>query len=184
MDKITILDDCISINYQNFLLQELQATNLVWTFIPDVTNDVTNNIKNENPGFSNSPYQDGTICSTAYWFLYPMLLEACNKINYDIEKLLRIRIGVYINRYIDKTNAPHVDNNYPHLVGLYYPDDYDGDTVFFTDSTGQTELTKVTPKKGRIVLFDGSIYHASSNPVKSNHRMTVNFNFLANKRSS
>jgi hypothetical protein len=176
-DKIKIIDDCISVNYQNFLLQELQATNLVWSFTSDVTT-YSKDIKNINPGFSNTPYQNNAISSTAYWFLYPTLLEACNKINYKVEKLLRIRIGIYVNRYIDKPNMPHVDDSNPHLVGLYYPDDYDGDTVFYTDSTGQTELTRVTPKKGRMVLFDGSIYHASSNPVKSNHRMTVNFNFL------
>lgn len=174
MDKIVIVDDCVSPQYQNFLLQELQAPNLTWVFSTDVTFDA----KDKNPGFSNMAYKDGVITSTAYWFLYPLLLEFCNKVGCNVEKLLRIRIGVYLNRDTAKANLPHVDDANPHLVGLYYPDNFDGDTIFYTDATGQTELTRVTPKKGRMVLFDGSIYHASSNPVHSKYRTTVNFNFL------
>jgi len=173
-NKIKIVDDCISLQYQNFLLQELHAPNLAWIFSTDVTLDT----EHKNPGFANIPYKDGNVTSTAFWFLYPLLLESCSKVGGNVEKLLRIRIGVYLNRNTTKANLPHVDDNNPHLVGLYYPDNFDGDTVFYTDATGQTELTRVTPKKGRMVLFDGAIYHASSNPIQSSYRTTVNFNFL------
>jgi hypothetical protein len=174
-NKIKIVDDCVSLQYQNFLLQELHAPNLTWIFSEDVT---IHNTEHKNPGFANMAYKDGSIVSTAYWFLYPVLLEACNKTGCSLKKLLRIRNGIYLNRDTTKPNLPHVDADSPHLVGLYYPDNFDGDTIFYTDSTGTAELTRVTPKKGRMVLFDGAIYHASSNPVHSNYRTTVNFNFL------
>ena len=174
INKIKVIDECVSARYQNFLLQELHAPNLTWFF----STDVTVNAEHKNPGFANIAYKDGDISSTAYWFLYPLLLEACSKVECSVEKLLRIRIGIYLNRDTAKPNLPHVDDANPHLVGIYYPDNFDGDTVFYTDATGQTELARVTPKKGRIILFDGSVYHASSNPVHSNYRTTVNFNFL------
>lgn len=174
--NIKIIDDCISTQYQDFLIKELYASNLAWYFLPDVTLRG----KLDNPGFSNLPFKDGSINSTAYWFLYPMLFEACSKVSIKVEQLLRIRIGIYLNRDNDKPNSPHIDQSESHLVGLYYPEDFDGDTVFYTDSTGQTELTRITPKKGRMVVFDGSIYHASSYPIKSNYRTTVNFNFIGN----
>jgi hypothetical protein len=173
-NKIVVIDDCVSLPYQNFLLHELHAPNLAWLFLTDVTNPT----EYKNPGFSNIPYKDGAITSTAYWFLYPLLLESCSKAGCSIDKLIRIRVGIYLNRAVDKANLPHIDDANPHLVGLYYPDNFDGDTVFYTDATGETEITRVTPKKGRMVLFDGSTYHASSNPIQSSYRTTVNFNFL------
>jgi hypothetical protein len=178
LDKryINIVDDCVSIQFQNFLLQQMHAPSLVWVFTTDVTNST--NIK--NAGFSNTPYQNGTIISTAYWFLMPLLYEACSKAKIDVIDIIRMRVGIYVNRNTDKPNVPHIDSSEPHIVGLYYLDDFDGDTVFYTDETGQNEITRVEPKKGRMVLFDGSIYHASSNPVKSQYRTTINFNFTGN----
>ena len=179
MKNIQIIDNCVTLQYQNFLVQELHAPNLVWVF----ANDVTHTNKNKgNPGFSNIAYQNNTVNSTAYWFLYPVLLEACSKANINVEQLIRIRLGIYLNRNTTQPNSPHVDQNEPHMVGLYYLEDFDGDTVFYTDSTGQTELTRVTPKKGRMVIFDGGIYHASSNPVSSEYRTTINFNFISSQK--
>jgi len=72
---------------------------------------------------------------------------------------------------------PHIDNNSPHLVFIYYVKDSDGDTIFYKDDK-VTEIKRVTPKKGRIAFFDGSIYHTGSRPSKT-HRILINLNFLA-----
>jgi ectoine hydroxylase-related dioxygenase (phytanoyl-CoA dioxygenase family) len=37
----------------------------------------------------------------------------------------------------------------------------------------------IPPKKGRIVLFDGNTYHASSHPT-TNQRAVINFNLVLN----
>ena len=171
-----IIDNCVSLGFQNFLIKELYAPNLNWVF----DNDVTDRSVVNNPGFSNVPFKDGVVTSTAYWFLYPLLFESCSKLNIDVVQLLRIRIGIYLNRNINVPNSAHIDQNKPHTVGLYYPEDFDGDTVFYADQTSQIEIARVTPKKGRMVIFDGSTYHASSNPTKSKYRVTVNFNFISN----
>lgn len=69
----------------------------------------------------------------------------------------------------------------PHLACLYYVNDTDGDTIFFNqDKT--TIIKKVAPKKGRVVIFDGSICHSSSTPTK-NVRSVINFNFSINKHN-
>jgi len=72
----------------------------------------------------------------------------------------------------------HVDNDNPHDVVLYYINDADGDTFFF-DSDGII-MHRETPERGKMVIFDGSTYHASSSPSK-NIRMTLNINY-ANKK--
>ena len=57
---------------------------------------------------------------------------------------------------------------------LYYINDADGDTFFF-DSDGMI-IHRETPERGKMVIFDGSIFHASSSPSK-NIRMTLNINY-------
>lgn len=178
LENIHIVDNCVSQTFQDFLAKQLEANNLSWGFIEDVTNNPKE--KSEMvPGFSNSPFDSGNVFNTAYWFLYPLLLEACGKKNIAVKELLRIRIGLYLKKNENSVNSAHVDRNVPHMTALYYPNDFDGDTVFYTDSTATTELLRVTPKKGRMVIFDGLIYHASSNPMTNSHRITVNFNFIA-----
>tara|TARA_Y100000310_G_C19970095_1_gene485066 strand:- start:161 stop:364 length:204 start_codon:yes stop_codon:yes gene_type:complete len=44
------------------------------------------------------------------------------------------------------------------------------------DGHNFTEIDRVSPKKGRLVLFPASEYHCGSPPSKSD-RMLVNFNF-------
>jgi hypothetical protein len=67
---------------------------------------------------------------------------------------------------------------------LYYVNDSDGDTFLFnrTKKDGPIPkdseleiLKRVSPKKGRVVLFDGSRYHSSSGPSKD-VRCIINFN--------
>jgi len=71
--------------------------------------------------------------------------------------------------------APHVDLPFDHLVVLYYVNDSDGDTVFFNK---QNEIVKsVSPKKGRVVAFDGSIYHGGGIPKKG-PRCAINFDII------
>jgi len=68
-----------------------------------------------------------------------------------------------------------VDLPFDHLVVLYYVNDSDGDTVFFNK---QNEIVKsVSPKKGRVVAFDGSIYHGGGIPKKG-PRCAINFDIL------
>lgn len=71
--------------------------------------------------------------------------------------------------------APHTDLPYPHWVVLYYVNDADGDTVFFDNYNNI--ITTVTPKKGRIVLFNGLIKHSGGIP-KTHARCIVNFDIL------
>lgn len=81
----------------------------------------------------------------------------------------------------------HVDRKCPHLVFLYYVRDSDGDTVLFNKRCDYDDdqflsedielqpVKRISPKKGRILIFDGSIYHATGIP-KQKQRCVINFN--------
>ena len=67
---------------------------------------------------------------------------------------------------------------YSHFVMLYYVCDSDGDTIIYNEKTisekGLTVQKKVTPKQGRVVLFDGAYYHTAQQP-NNNIRCIVNY---------
>jgi hypothetical protein len=81
-------------------------------------------------------------------------------------------------------NPPHIDpigkikeGDHP-IVAIYYAEDSDGDTFFF-DTYGHDRkiIKRVSPKAGRVVIFDGDISHAGSPPQHSKSRIVANFNF-------
>ena len=175
MNKIKIIKNCVSEQYVNFVEKELDSFSLPWLYNSNVAN---NQYKNVQPGFSNSPYAENKVLNTSYFFLYPLLLNVANTNNFFVERLLRIRIGAHLNRKTTEHDNVHIDNEEPHIVGLYYPHDTDGDTVFFDDIYGSNEILRIKPERGTMVFFDGQIPHASSSPTISGIRMTVNYNFI------
>jgi hypothetical protein len=62
---------------------------------------------------------------------------------------------------------------------LYYLNDAEGDTVFYDESNKIIE--KVSPKSGRVVLFDASIEH-SPGLSKKEHRYIVNYTIETDKQ--
>ena len=78
----------------------------------------------------------------------------------------------------------HVDNLVKkHDVILYYVNDADGDTFFFeathpceSEDDKRKVIHRETPEKGKMVIFNGNRFHASSPPT-NNFRMTLNINY-------
>jgi hypothetical protein len=112
--------------------------------------------------------------------------------NLKLNRILRIKAN-FLTQNPDHSfdemciNFPHLDNYHEHKVLVYYVNDSDGDTVLFnerykpSDIGGNVHLTteaRVTPKKGRILMFDGLQYHTSQNPINSKHRCVLNINFV------
>lgn len=119
-----------------------------------------------------------------------------NKIK--VNQITRMKANLIVNdsRDIEDVNTPHVDRNgdvdlsqYPGklYVLLYYVNDSDGDTTMFEERyTGKpveslTEISKITPRAGRAVFFDGDQYHAAASPKTSNLRCVININFMGEK---
>lgn len=116
----------------------------------------------------------------------PLIAKATDILG-DKTKLERIRAGMFLRG--NGLHKPHVDYFSKHYTLLYYVNDSDGDTYLFNEiaTPGNTFhypesfslQDRISPKKGRAVIFNGLIYHSSSYPENHSSRMAININLLA-----
>ena len=176
---IQVVDDIIDIFDQeiikNFLFKEG-----TWNFIEDISQK--DNKHQTRPGFKQifehlhpSIAELYFKCSKKANIKNPELLEARSFLQLPLEK----------NFVGEGVDTPHLDRTTPHTVFLYYVNDSDGDTIIY-DYKSKDEndipfyedinvLEKVTPKQGRVVIFDGLLWHTAEQPRK-NKRCILNFN--------
>ena len=168
-----VIDNVISSGYQQYI-ENTFDTNFPWYFVPRVSEDVS---EDSNTGFSNLVFENTTF-SKHYDALLPILFEALDKKERGLkpEKLIRIRAGMFIQNQTKHPHLPHVDYPYKHTTMLYYVNDSDGPTKLY--NFDKTKVVKeVHPKRGRVLIFDGSTYHASSSPKDHPSRIVINYNF-------
>ena len=125
--------------------------------------------------------------SEAFHFVFPMVLSAFDVVGLSVKNFITSRAFLTEPIYIDKEPI-HIDVVDKHWTCLYYPHTIDGDTVFMEDfypdvsleeskNYNFTEFFRVTPKKGRCVLFDGCRYHSSYRSKKA-IRVVINCNVV------
>jgi hypothetical protein len=106
-----------------------------------------------------------------------LIINKLSKFNNVYYKIIRAKINLQTqnNKTNENTfNAPHTDMDENHYVLIYYVNDTDGCTFLFDNDNNVVH--KVYPKKGRALLFNGNIKHASGHPVNSLKRCVINFN--------
>lgn len=119
---------------------------------------------------------------------FPTMVPILSAMPINIKQLLRIKANVTMsnkNRPSSSYGMPHVDFTPPVkgcVTAIYYINDSDGDTVIF-NQVGNTLLPiqTITPKRGRLVMFNGARYHSGNCPTGDNPRAVLNINFLPTK---
>ena len=96
------------------------------------------------------------------------LVPIIEKLNY--KALIRIKANMYSSTENMLEHAPHQDFTFYNKSALYYVNSNNGYT--------QIGDHKIESIKNRLVVFDGSIDHYSTNCTDEQVRVTVNFNFL------
>ncbi len=142
----------------------------------------------ENGQFTHAILDEGHIVSNLHGFIYPLLYTFAEQAEIVVNKITRIKINLLLR---DKTfqkinyNFPHSDRGNGEKAFVYYVNNSDGDTFLFDEHDDYinipnsfTIIDRITPNKGTGVFFDCMRFHASSNPVTSQHRYVINFNFV------
>lgn len=179
-----VIDDIVPGAFQETLFRIILGGD--WIFLSDVSGT-----EQEYPsmGFT-QPYrhpEHGIVSPIYEALIVPLANQIITKLNLDIVDMNNARSFLQLplqKPFIKPHNTFHVDTPQRHLAAVYYVNDSDGDTIilknkFDTSNPVQDieEEIRVTPKMGRLVIFDGSKYHASSQP-KTNMRCIINMNMV------
>ena len=192
--QVTVIDDFIDKDYQEKIKLELLGgvdsknehhfSDFPWFYIEDVTASGDNDSQHrpamahqyvefdeQSPGITVSEYHD----------LFTPLLKKIG-LTIGIRNISVLQGRSFLQFPVKEKgepDLPHIDiMDKIHIVGLYYVVDSDGDTIIYNErkeSESYTIKQKVTPKQGRIVIFDGGLYHTAEQPL-NNTRCIVNYN--------
>ena len=186
IDKVYVFDDIIEKDYQNkiknILIGQVRYNDedFPWYYIDDVT--ASGDYENQKRGafvHDYVHYEYGIESDFHYLFL-DLIKKSCSKLKIKEVDALQGRSFLQLPTNIKRedVDSPHTDMQFKHFVMLYYVCDSDGDTIIYNEKTisekGFTVQKKVTPKQGRVVLFDGALYHTAQQP-NNNIRCVVNY---------
>ena len=199
IDDIYVFDDIIEKPYQELIKETLIGGDkpptidepekpFPWYYISDITDSDHESTFQGRFGFTHQYVtpEDGICCPFHNLFL-GLIQNSCKKLKIKEIDVLNGRSFLQTPTNIpkDKVDSPHVDLIVPHFVMLYYVCDSDGDTLIYNEKTkfaacypdSEMKFTlkkKVSPKQGRVVLFDGIHFHTAEQP-NHNIRCIVNY---------
>ena len=205
--QILVFDNFIDLEYQEQIKKQLLGAEdsfgprFPWFYVEDVTSAYDEDSQHR-PGLSHSyvdlpleltgdendvlePYSVGKVMSGYHDLFVPMLKRVGFKLGLRNLNVIQGRSFLQFPVNTDGTiDNPHIDiiGKVDFLVALYYVCDSDGDTVIYNETKESKTYTikkSITPKQGRMVIFDGSLYHAAEQPINSNTRCIVNYNLMA-----
>jgi hypothetical protein len=200
-NKILVFDDIIDLEYQEKIKKvllsdyEYKGYEFPWYFTQDVTNPLNSNTQKRSAFYHGYVVTDddtiGTIDSVFHYLFVPLIDNSCSKIGKQDVTIIKGRsfLQLPINFKGEREDLPHVDIVGDHFVMLYYVCDSDGDTIIYNYKTKKEgdvpffedvkELKRITPKQGRVVIFDGMYWHTAEQPTKD-IRCIINFNISTN----
>ena len=189
---IKILDNIIPKKQQEEIKNFMYGKTFPWYFVSDITH--LDNQHQSRPGHFHLMVDKGKTNSD--------YISEIKKISDSVNKKIKKKLQMYQVRsflqlplnekllYSDskhREDTPHIDIEQPHTVFLYYVNDADGDTVIYDYVSKNVKdvpnyedikmVKKITPKQGRVVVFDGMTWHSSTQPTKG-PRCIVNFDMV------
>ena len=197
MKDIIEIEDIIPVDYQNHLLETLTGWDFPWVLNKNIVSGDAcfRDLKSNPPGFNHFFYEQNAPTSNFFQLVYPLVLSITSKANVPFNRLYRMRANLTLANGPENTDhlMPHIDSFHPHWNAIYYVNDSDGDTIIYDrmydkSTENWIDITRlehnklpvkqtVTPKKGRVVLFDGRYLHNSSTPLHG-PRCILNFDVV------
>jgi hypothetical protein len=198
-DKFKVIDNFIPKFYQEELKSKLIGTSkgygFPWFFTSDITYGEHAATGNKNPAFSHLFKHDDLYTSPQFSLVQPLADKGIKEANVTYRNIIQARgfIQIPIAEQYKRSDVDllHIDAQDPHLVILYYVVDADGDTILtdYKYKIGDIDrqdmkvedhniIARVTPKQGRVLLFDGSYYHTAEQP-KNSIRCVINMDVAA-----
>ena len=186
--EIIVIDDIIHIDYQeqikSILLGEINYKDyeFPWYYTKDVTKSDSIDSQ-KRPAFTHGYVKlSGIVISEFHDIFLNLIKVCCQRLQITEVDVIQGRsfLQLPLTTKKAKVDTPHIDTDDKHFVMLYYVVDSDGDTIIYNEKVESDKYTvkeSVTPKQGRVVLFDGGLFHTAEQPTKGT-RCVVNYNLV------
>lgn len=187
------IDSLIDENLQDAIEQATTSVNFPWFFHQGTVNE--SNYENEkdyvlkqgiNPHqFVHNIIVNEELNSHYYNLVEPLLLKIAQTLKTDI-MVEKAKFNFLPRNFDDTHHYPHVDisenKKEDTQTLIYYVNNSDGDTCIFDQYAPRTTdkfnvVQRITPKKGKAIIFDSNQFHSSSSPVNSENRIVLNVVF-------
>jgi hypothetical protein len=196
MSDIIEIDNIITKSYQEAIHSQIIDKSFPWYFNPTMVADgiLTKDVEYNLAGYHHFLYEESKPVSPFFQFLYPLVLQIQDHsdipMKHSIERM-RLNMSLPYKDSEHQHHLPHIDSHYEHWNGIYYVNDSDGDTYIFEETNDDYDMDDlkfiqnhkftvkhtVTPKQGKLVLFNGKHYHSSSFCQNAKYRAVININF-------
>jgi hypothetical protein len=195
---IKVVDNLIPYGYQKHILGLVENQDMDFYFHKNIVDPRPlhhNGTKNTNiHAFAHVAFRDKKVQGRFFPTLYPLTFSITEKTGVSFTMLDRMGVNFSIGQGESRMlhHLPHIDQCFPHYVAIYYVNDCCGDTFIFEQKNESltyeeddrkyeedvwTIKHRVTPKMGRLVIFDGAHYHASSDTT-DDFRCVINMNLI------
>ena len=186
--SITVLDNILPSRLEDEIQHAFEHVDTPWrysegTYASNGNDTFLRSNEVEEAQYVHMPFYEGE-ASPLWSLMHTPLYFVEKELNLRITNIQRCKVNVL-------TQTPAYDPTKNHPVhpdrkdtgwhsAIYYVTDGDGDTIF-TDKVypcidDYSIIKRVSPKKGRFVIFPSNIYHASS-PTTSKRRIVANYVF-------
>jgi ectoine hydroxylase-related dioxygenase (phytanoyl-CoA dioxygenase family) len=180
--------DVVDKIYQNEIYNLVTDIKFPWHFLEDTTyeNQRPDDVNKTTPAFVNLIYHQNNENNPYADKFTPLINAIIEKSNMELFSTIRVRMGFLLNTKYShvgapyKHNTPHVDGDIDHWTAIYYVNDCDGQTIVFRETEKSEKyypLHRSDPKQGKVLLFNGRHYHASTCPKIYNKRIACTINF-------
>jgi hypothetical protein len=182
INDIYVFENVIDSVDEDIMFEYMKTKYTQWYFVEDVAKVGIHNLQFN--GWSRHVTNEEPIEDIIFNIIKKIERNALNKSNLKFIKNYRYKLNCLeplntIATLEQLYSNTHIDDTIQHIVLMYYANDVDGDTILF-DKNNQI-LKSISPKKGKVVLFDGSISHCPSWPTKEN-RYVLNYNIVVQSK--
>ncbi|NBW58518.1 hypothetical protein EBR43_12250 [bacterium] len=117
--------------------------------------------------FTHMFFKDYMITSNLFQIIVPII----NML--QVNALMRVKANFYTNQVKDQvmSHPSHRDHEVTHKAAIYYVNTNNGYTIL-------EDGTKIESIANRILLFDGSTLHSSTDCSDQPYRVNINFNYF------
>ena len=167
----------------DYIEQMVSNNRFPWYYFDNVHN--IENGSSVTYGFQHTVIDNGKENSSVLEIAKSITHSVANAAGLQIESIYHLRFNLLTKQHIDIEPHFHTDlfpyfyAQNPHLgkhySGIYYINNSDGCTLF------ENEEIQIEPIKNTGVIFDGTMMHSASYPMKNQIRLVLNMNFFVDK---